>query len=396
MSDRIIIHVDMDAFFAAVEVLDHPELRGKAVIVGGGATRGVVSASSYEARKFGVYSAMPMAQAIRLCPHAVVLPVNFARYRDVSTRIMSLLGQHTPLFEPVSIDEAYLDVTHWLPVAVTGPLLAEQIQQEILQQTGLTCSLGVATGKAIAKMASDLHKPNGLVIVPPGREAEFLAPLAIGKLRGVGEATEKRLSALGVRTIGDLAQMQEAFLLKRFGVAGRDLLRLAQGIDDSPVVPEHQAKSMGREVTFHTDISDRHHLERVLLELSDDVAASLRRQAMLARAVTLKLRYDDFSTFTRSQTLTEPTDVTQIIYQQALQLFRQHILAHPVRLIGVTAGPLLALAEKQLSLFTDTKTEKQQKVDSALDLVRARFGADAIQRARLTSSPGEKEKREKG
>lgn len=383
MRERAILHVDMDAFFASVEELTNPELHGKPVIVGGGVSRGVVSAASYAARAFGVHSAMPMAQAMRLCPHAVVIPPHMDLYRTSSRRVMAILSTYTPLLEQVSVDEAYLDMTNWLPPGTDSERIAREIQQRIAAETGLTCSLGVATGKAIAKMASDLRKPNGLVMVTAGSEAAFLAPLAIGQLRGVGEATERKLRGYGVQTIGDLAALQESFLTRHFGVHGRDLHALARGIDDSPVIPEHQAKSIGRETTFLTDINDRHTLEVTLLELTEDVAESLRRHEMLARGVTLKIRYDDFSTRTRAHTLPEPLAVTGPLYQQALALLREVNPFRPVRLIGVTAGPLLPSADRQLSLFSEPAVEKDRRIDRALDAVRARFGDDAIIRARL-------------
>lgn len=386
------MHVDMDAFFASIEVLDHPELRGKPVVVGGGISRGVVSAASYEARKFGVHSAMPMAQALRLCPQAVVQPVRMGRYHGLSQRIMTILGTRTPLLEQVSVDEAYLDLTNWLTEGVTAEAAACAMQAEIFQETGLTCSIGVAAGRAIAKMASDLRKPHGLVVVPPGEEATFLAPLPIGKLRGVGEATERKLRGFGIQTIGDLARLPADFLISRFGVHGRELHALALGMDDSPVVPVRQAKSIGRETTFPVDITDRALLERTLLELADDVSESLRRHQLLARGVTLKLRYDDFHTFTRAHTFSEPTDVTDPLYQTAHALLCQAKPTRPVRLIGVTAGPLLPASDRQCSLFTQDTSEKQRKLASAVDAIRERFGDAAVIRARLADEQAEKSK----
>jgi len=383
MTDRVIIHLDMDAFFASIEMLDYPILRGKPVIVGGSVRRGVVSAASYEARAFGVHSAQPMAQALRCCPRAIVQPVRMDRYREVSHRIMQRLGAHTPLLEPVSVDEAYLDMTHWLPSESTAEQFAVTLRDEIFRETELHCSLGVATGKAIAKMASDLRKPRGLVVVPAGEEAAFLAPLAIGQLRGVGEATERKLLALGVRTIGELARLPEEWLLSKFGAPGRELLALARGHDDSPVTPERQAKSLGRETTFLTDVTDRALLERTLLELADAVSERLRRHALLARGVTLKIRYDDFSTYTRAQMLPEPADTGETLYHAARELLRLTNPARPVRLIGVTAAPLLSAADRQLSLFTAQPSEKHRKIASALDTIRSRFGDDAITRASL-------------
>jgi len=389
MPSRIIIHVDMDAFFASIEVLDRPELCGKPVVVGGGVSRGVVSAASYEARKFGVHSAMPMAQALRLCPQAVVMPVRMERYHGISQRIMMLLAARTPLLEQVSVDEAYLDMTGCLSANQTPEAAAREMQAEISAATGLTCSVGVAAGKAIAKMASDLRKPNGLVVVPPGEEAAFLAPLTIGKLRGVGEATERKLRDLGITTIGDLARLPQEFLVSKFGVAGRDLHALARGMDDSPVVPERQAKSIGRETTFLTDISDHALLERTLLELSEDVSHSLRRHGLLARGVTLKLRYDDFHTITRAHTLSEPSELTDPIYRTALHLLCQAKSARPIRLIGVTAGPLQPATDRQYSLFSQATDGKQRQLASAVDAIRHRFGESAIIRARLADEADE-------
>lgn len=396
MSARCIFHVDMDAFFTSVEVLDNPALRGKPVIVGGSAVRGVVAAASYEARKFGVFSAMPMATALRNCPQAIVIHGRMSRYREVSHNVMALLGSYTPLLEQVSVDEAYLDLTHWLPAGKTAAEVAREMQQRITEETGLSCSIGVATGKAIAKMASDLRKPRGLVVVPPGDEAEFFAPLSIDKLRGVGEATERKLRALGIATIGDLARLPEAVLVKCFGVAGRALLQLAQGHDDSLVVSERQAKSMGRETTFMVDIHERADIERTLLALAEDVAKSLRRHELLARGVTLKVRFSDFTTFTRSCVLTEPADVTGVFYQKALELFDSARVFRPLRLLGVTATSLLPAGERQLSLFVEPPSRTDQRLASALDSVRARFGDASITRARLATRKEDTEETEVG
>jgi len=383
LPDRVIVHVDMDAFFASVEVLDNPELRGKPVLVGGGVSRGVVSAASYEARAFGVHSAMPMAEALRRCPQAVVLRGRMERYTEISHRIMALLGRRTPLLEQVSVDEAHLDLTNWLPAGVTPARAAAEIQAEVREQTGLSCSVGVATGKAIAKMASDLRKPGGLVVVPPGGEAEFLAPLPIGRLRGVGEATERKLRELGIETIGELAKFSASLLRQFFGVAGRDLYALARGVDDSPVAPERQAKSLGRETTFATDITDRRLLESTLLELSDEVAERLRRHGLLARGVTLKLRYDNFTTLTRASILSEPVDVTDPLFHAARDLLRKVNPSRPVRLLGVTAGPLQPAADRQLNLFAQPDNEKSRSLAGAVDAIKTRFGEEAITRARL-------------
>ena len=383
MPDRVIIHVDMDAFYASVEVLDNPTLAGKPVIVGGGVARGVVSACSYEARVFGIHSAMPMSQAMRLCPQAVVLPGRMERYGQISNEIMAILGRYTPLLEQVSVDEAYLELTNWLPEDMTPAEVGAAMQAEVREKTGLSCSVGVASGKAIAKMASDLKKPGGLVVVPPGEEAEFLAPLRIGRLRGVGEATERKLQELGIETVGALARFPVQMLAQFFGVAGRDLHALALGRDDSPVVPERQAKSLGREVTFMVDIADRDLLERTLLDLASEVAERLRRHELLARGVTLKLRYDDFRTLTRAQVLTEPTDLADPLFRTACVLLQKVNPNRPVRLIGVTAVPLQPAADRQLGLFDQETSARQRKLASTVDEIKARFGDSVITRARL-------------
>lgn len=383
---RTILHVDMDAFYASVEVLDRPELRGQPVVVGGPVARGVVSACSYEARAYGVHSAMPMAQALRLCPQAVVLHVRMSRYSYVSRQVMQVLGEKTPLLEQVSVDEAYLDLTNWLPPGVSSMTMAQAIKDEVKTVTGLNCSVGVATGKAVAKMASDLRKPDGLVVVPPGEGAAFLAPLPIGKLRGVGEATERKLRDLGIRTIGDLARLPVELLTTKFGVHGRELHALAQGRDDSPVVPERQAKSIGRETTFPVDVADRATLERTLLELAEDVAESLRRHGLLARGVTLKLRYGDFHTLTRATTLAEPTDITLPLYTAAQALLCSAQARRAVRLIGITAGSLQAAGDRQLSLFAPGGGERDRKLAETMDRIRDRFGDAAITRARLVDA----------
>ena len=386
LPNRVILHVDMDAFFTSVEVLDNPELRGKPVIVGGSVSRGVVSAASYEARVFGVHSAMPMSQALRKCPQAIVLPGRMDRYADVSAKVMAILCRRTPLLEQMSVDEAYLDLTQWLPEGITPEQAAREIQAEILEKTGLSCSVGVASGKAIAKMASDLKKPGGLVVVPPGEEVAFLAPLSIGQLRGVGETTERKLRELGIETVSELANFPVKVLEQFFGAAGRDLFALARGSDDSPVVPERQAKSLGREVTFATDIGDRRALERTLLELADQVAERLRRHELLARGVTLKLRYDNFTTLTRAMTFTDPVDVADPLFRGACELLRKVNPARPIRLIGITAGPLMPTSDRQLNLFDQPVSEKRRKLATAMDAIKTRFGDEAITRARLAKN----------
>ncbi len=387
MSARAIIHLDLDAFFVAVERLDDPRLIGLPVIVAGRPeARGVVSSASYEARKFGIHSAMPTAQALRLCPHVIIVAGHRDRYVEMSRQVMALLGGYTPLLEPLSIDEAFLDVTgteaHYGPPAQ----LARTLQDRILAELRLSASLGVAGNKLVAKIASDFRKPHGITVVPPGEEAAFLAPLPIRKLWGVGQVTARELARLGVETIGDLARLQVEELRLWFGIAhGDGLWRAAHGFDDSPVTPEHEAKSLSREETFAQDIRDPALLRRELLRLSDAVAARLRYHGLRARTVSLKLRYGDFTTLSRQATLAEPTDAGAAIYAQALALFEAAWDRRPVRLLGVSADNLTQAA-RQLRLFEQQDT-RQAQLEAALDRIRARFGEHAIQRASLLEEP---------
>ncbi len=395
MPPRAIIHLDLDAFFVAVERLDNPALIGRPVIVGGRAeARGVVSSASYEARAFGIHSAMPTAQALRLCPGAVLVEGHRGRYAEMSRRVMALLGEYTPLLEPISIDEAFLDVTG--AEAHYGPpgQLAKTLQDRIEAELGLSASLGVATNKLVAKIASDFRKPHGITVVPPGEEAAFLAPLPMRRLWGVGEVTARELGKLGIETIGDLARLAAADLRARFGAHGEGLWRAARGMDDSPVTPEHEVKSVSREETFAQDSTDATLLRRELLRLSDAVAAQLRRHGFQARTISLKLRYADFTTLSRQTTLPDPTDAGPALYKHALALFQATWQGQPVRLVGVSAANLTQ-AGRQLRLFEQAgqagaaRVERQAQLDAALDRIRARFGEDAVQRASLLDEPEE-------
>ena len=386
MSARTIIHLDLDAFFVAVERLDDPKLIGVPVIVAGRPeARGVVSSASYEARKFGIHSAMPTAQALRLCPQVIVVSGHRGRYVELSRRVMAILGEYTPLLEPLSIDEAFLDVTgteaHYGPPAQ----LARTLQDRIMAELGLSASLGVAGNKLVAKIASDFRKPHGITVVLPGEEAAFLAPLPIRKLWGVGQVTARELAGLGIVTIGDLARLSAEDLRARFGVPGEGLWRAARGFDDSPVTPEHEAKSLSREETFAQDIRDPAVLRRELLRLSDAVAARLRHHGLRSRTISLKLRYPDFTTLSRQVTLTEPTDAGPAIYAQALALFEAAWDRRPVRLLGVSADNLTQAA-RQLRLFEQEEARHAQ-LEATLDRIRARFGEHAIQRASLLEEP---------
>jgi DNA polymerase-4 len=387
--ERSIIHLDLDAFFVAVERLDNAGLIGLPVIVGGRPeVRGVVASASYEARAFGIHSAMPSAQALRLCPQAILISGHRARYGEMSRRVMTILADYTPLLEPISIDEAFLDVTgteeHYGPPGD----LASAIQARIDRELSLSSSLGVATSKLVAKIASDLRKPHGITVVPAGSEADFLAPLPIRKLWGVGEVTGREMERLGVRAIGDLARQTLETLRARFGAQGEALWRAASGIDDSPVTPEHEAKSLSREETFAQDVGDAFILRRELLRLSDAVAARLRRNNFQARTVALKLRYGDFSTISRQATLADATDAGPVLYAQMLALFDSAWeRGRPVRLLGVAAANLTQPA-RQLRLF-EQEDRRQTQLDAALDRIRARFGERAIQRASLMEPPDE-------
>jgi len=381
-----ILHVDLDAFFAAVEQRDRPELRGRPVIVGGGGPnqRGVVSAASYEARRFGVHSAMPLQRAGRLCPNAVFLPVDGAKYQSVSREVMAILRRFTPLVEPISIDEAFLDVTGSAALFGDGPTVAARIKAAVRDEVGLTISVGVATTKLVAKIASDLRKPDGLVVVPPGDEAAFLAPLPIARLWGVGEQTAAALREYGVRTIGDLAALPADLLVRRFGKHGAALAERARGIDADRVVGlGDPAKSIGHEHTFDVDTSDRETLERTLLAMADGVAGRLRSSGLRAATVTVKIRDSTFRTITRQRSLPEPTDLTEPIYRAVLDLARRELRGQRIRLLGVTASHFGE--SDQLALFAADDPRRRRVVEAA-DAVRRRFGERAMTRARLIGS----------
>jgi DNA polymerase-4 len=387
-----ILHVDMDAFFASVEQRDRPELRGKPVIVGGSAgSRGVVSAASYEARAFGVHSAMPTASARRLCPDGVFLPVRMAHYAQISRQIREILLSFTPLVEPLSLDEAFLDVRGCEGLFGSGPEIARQIKERIRTETGLVASVGVAPNKFLAKLVGDLAKPDGLAVLLADKVDEFLTPLPVSRIWGVGARAEKRLHALGVRTVGELASLPERVLAGQFGEAGRHLWELAHGRDDRAVVPDREAKSISTETTFARDLGDRDTLRGILLEMVDQVAARLRLHGLRARTVELKVRSSDFRTRNRSLSLAEPSDVTEEIWRAAGELFGRALTAEvlPVRLLGVGATKLTRRAAVQGLLFDEDGRERQRAVDKAVDAIRRQFGDGAIRRGRALDRPGE-------
>jgi DNA polymerase-4 len=376
---RSIIHADLDAYYASVEVLDNPSLRGFPVIVGGRPDdRGVVSAASYEARRFGVHSAMPLRTAARLCPQGVFLPGRFERYAEVSLQVMRIFDTFTPLVEPISLDEAFLDVTG--APAGDGRTIGQAIKDRVRAEVGLVVSVGVATNKLVAKVASDLRKPDALVVVEPGDEAAFLAPLPVSRLWGVGPRVRQALADYGVTTIGQLAAVPAATLRRRFGRHGVDLGQRARGMDPSPVVPGHAPKSIGHEHTFNTDVTERTGLDGTLLWLSESVAGRLRRHHMAAGGVQLKLRYEGFETLTRQATLPHPTTDAQVLLGVIHRLLDRTLQpGRAVRLIGITAISLVDA--QQLTLFDDGL--RVQRLAEATDAVRDKFGDRAITRARL-------------
>ena len=387
MAPRKIIHLDLDAFFCAVEELRDPDLRGKPFAVGGRPTeRGVVSSCSYAARQSGVRSALPMAQALRLCPGLLIIPPHYPDYREMSEKVMAVLHQYTALVEQISIDEAFLDVSD-LPQP--GLELAQALQREIREQLNLPCSLGVATNKLIAKTATDVGKgkhrgstpPCAIEVVPPGQEAAFLAPLPAKALWGVGPKTADRLAELGIHTIGEVARLPEAMLLRQFGQSGREMGQHARGIDDRPVVTERAAKSISSETTFDRDVANLNVLQDTLRGQCEEVARSLRGKNLSAGTVRLKIRWPDFTTHTRQISLSQPTDQDGILYAAALELFHSiWTPGQPVRLIGIGAARLAESAH-QLSLW-DTADQKERRLLNALDELREKFGEGAVRSGR--------------
>ena len=334
---RHIIHADLDAFYAAVEQLDNPELRGKAVMVGGSPEhRGVVATASYEAREFGVHSAMPMRSAVRRCPHGIIVRPRFDRYREVSRQVMAIFREITDLVEPLSLDEAYLDITQVVDDGQLPLAVALDLKRRVNQETGLTLSVGAGTAKSVAKIASDLHKPDGLLVVPPGEEEEFLAPLSVGRLWGIGPKTEERLQADGIATIGQLAAQPLEWFQRRFGQRAADVRARALGRDREAVHTERATKSVSAETTFDTDLTGEDQLYPVLARLSVRVAGHLEAKELRGKTVTVKARLADFTTFTRQMTLPVPTSSDAAILETAWRLFSKELSPdRSFRLLGV-------------------------------------------------------------
>ncbi|MFC2009512.1 DNA polymerase IV [Chloroflexota bacterium] len=383
MSDRTIIHIDLDSFFVSVERVLNPELNEKPVVVGGRPDRrGVIASASYEARKFGLRSAMPLATAVRICPQAIFIEGNFARYKEFSYKFMAILNDFSPFIEPVGIDEAYLDVTGFESLHGSIRKMAIAMKQRIKTELGLPSSIGIAGCKVVAKIASDYSKPDGLVEVPKGNEREFLSPLSVDKLPGVGKKTFKVLKEMGINTVGALSRIPTQTLTDRFGTTGEMIRCYANGIDNSEVLPSGDAKSISRETTFGKDIIDRSYLEAVLWTQSEKVGADLRRKDKKARCVTLKLRYEDFSTITRSHTLPESISADKQIFDTGVKLLDKAI-SHQrqgVRLIGIGVSNLVEPSQ-QTSLFTHSD-RKMDVLSTTIDRIREKYGFSAIQTGR--------------
>lgn len=393
---RTIIHLDLDAFFCAIEEQRDPSLRGKPFAVGGRPEgRGVVASASYTARRFGVRSALPMAQAIRMCPALLIVPPHFSDYRAASQQVMELLHALTPLVEQISIDEAFLDLS---ARAEPGIVLAHQLQALIRDSLGLSCSLGIATNKLVAKIATDVGKgmvrsgkmPFAICEVAPGTEAEFLSSLPTSALWGVGPKTEQRLAALGMHTIGDIAAWPADDLARRFGQHGEELAQRSRGVDSRPIVTERAAKSISQETTFAHDVADRQLLEQIIRQQAADIGHKLRRYDLLGTTVKLKIRWPDFSTPTRQITLPQPTDEDEVLADAALRLFRQiWPQGQLVRLIGVGVSGL-GSPPRQLLLWDGPSPEeiaRQARVQTALAAIQARFGSGMMRRASELDDP---------
>lgn len=390
-----ILHVDMDAFYASVSLRNHPELQGTPVIVGGGGTRGVVLSATYEARALGVHSAMPMSRARRVAPHAVILEPDHRMYAQVSRNVMALFSSITPLVEPLSLDEAFLDISGALRRLGAPAAIGELIRARVHDEQQITCSVGVATTKFVAKLASTRAKPDGMLIVPAGKVIEFLHPLPVGALWGVGERTEEQLTRLGLRTVADLANTPVSTLKRALGpAAGQHLHDLSWGRDDRSVTPHEPDKSMGNETTFPHDIDDPDVIHAYLLQLSDQVAGRLRSAGYVGRTIALKIRFSDFSTISRSRTLSHPTDVGKEIYDTARGLYDALGLQRVrIRLVGVRVEGLAGADGAPAQLLLGEPDHGRRDAEVAIDGLRARFGDAAVRSARLVDpirkDPGE-------
>ena len=372
----------MDAFFAAIEVLDNSALKGKPVIVGGLSGRGVVSTASYEARKFGVHSAMPIFKAKEKCPNGVFLQVRMNRYKTISRKIMGMLKDFTPLVEPVSIDEAYLDITGTGHLFGNPEEIAVKIKERVREETGLTCSIGIAPNKFMAKVASDMNKPDGLIIIRATEADQFLSKLPVAKIPGVGKRTLEDLRRRNIITVEDVKQFTREQLVKEFGKFGHRLYHISEGRGASDIVPQRETKSISSEATLQHNTKDFTYLKGLITSHADRVGRRLRAEGLKGRTITLKIKLEDFSEIRRSRTVSPATHITKILSDCAITLLNENPLKKKVRLIGVAVSNLdVGEEETQMSLFEDQgKTDKNQKVDEAMDVIRSKFGSKMIRK----------------
>jgi DNA polymerase-4 len=378
-ASRFILHVDMDAFYASIEQRDRPELRGKPLIVGGDGNRGVVAAASYEVRKFGVHSAMPTREAMRRCPHAICVRPRIGYYSEISQQIFAVFHEFTPLVQGLSLDEAFLDVSASLGALGTAEQIAIEIKRRIRERTQLTASVGVAPNKLVAKIASDLRKPDGLVVVRPDEVRALLDPLSIRKLSGLGPRTAPQVEALGIRTLGDLRCAPPARLRPVFGRYTERVQQRAAGIDERPVVPDEDEQQISAEETFDTDIADRAQLHAEIQRLADRACSRLRARALTGGCVTVKIRRGDFTTYTRQRAFEPRTQETRVVARIATELLDAWFARQPraaLRLLGVGVSDLAE--DVQTNLFTAAETTRNRQLDATVDSIRARFGNVAL------------------
>jgi DNA polymerase-4 len=394
MSDRWILHVDMDAFYASVEQRDNPELRGKPVIVGGSENRGVVAAASYEVRRFGVHSAMPTREALRRCPHAICVYPRMTHYQAISRQVFEVFHEFTPLVQGLSLDEAFLDVTASIAALGPAPQIAAEIKRRIRERTELTASVGVAPNKLVAKIASELRKPDGLVVVPPHEINATLDPLPIRKLFGLGAKTAPKVEALGIQTLGELRRSPIGPLRPIFGRYAELLQQRAAGVDNRPVIADWDEKQISAEETFEADIADRGQLHSEITRLSDRACARLRAKELVASCVNVKIRRSDFTTYTRQRHIEPPTQETRVVTAVATELLDAWLAKQPraaLRLLGVGVSGLAP--STQLDLFTVATTTKNRDLDGAVDRIRDKFGRGSLTRGSVLQrelKPGSK------
>lgn len=386
--ESTILHVDMDAFFASVTERDHPELKGKAVVIGAG-VRGVVTSANYEARKFGIKAAMPVGRAQRLAPHAIFIPPDHKRYSEVSEHIMEIFHSFTPLVEPISLDEAFLDVTKAKRLLGDGRAIATAIRAKVEAQEGITCSVGIASSKFIAKLASQRCKPNGILEIPNDRVLTFLHPLPVSALWGVGPKTNEALVRLGLHTVGDIAQTPEQTLIRALGqAAGQSLYELAWGRDDRDVIPEEPDKSISAAETFDRDIDDPEIIAKEILRMCERASSRMRERSLFAKTITLKIRFADFTTINRSKTLPLPIDTTHEIYEIAKGLYEALSIGRArIRLVGVSLENLHTDSHEQLVL--GARESSWRELQGGIDAAKARFGSDSVRPGRLIDESDE-------